>query len=775
MNLIRFYKRARFFLLINITGLAIGFAVSIMLLLFVVNELSYDKHFVNKERIIRLNSVFGDFNHSVCLRTAYNELPSKVPGIDYAVQILHDGTRDAVVKQNTFRDLNLLYTDPEFFKVFQMKFIDGTLDNALKEPNAAVITDRYADIMFGGVDSAMNNQISVDGNIFTVSGIVKELPPNTHFKFDILLRIYGGYSQMGGCEYNTYYLINNETSLETVRTNIEVEYKSLMKEKFPDSDYYGYTDKLTDIYLHSKSGSDLAKSGDINRIQILAIIAIFILLLAITNFVNMFITHGEARMKEIGIRKANGAGVWDIIRQFLAEISVIVFIAFVLGFVVSAYLAPCFSQLIKVDVFLTQLINPAFIICIILLFILTVALSAGYPAFYLSRFSPLDILFKRIKFSKRRLTAGVVIFQSIITLVLISYILTINKQTRYMENSDKGYNPQNIVSLGLWQSRSLHSNYNTLRGVLSQFPEIQKISGGDHLVGGMCSGQSIASLEDTKQHLINEYRIMPEMCELMDFKLVEGNFLSEKNRHDVTRAILLNEAAVRMLKLEGPVAGKYVNYKGDVNTQITGVIKDFYYDSPGNEIKPLVISFCFGEIGSVMYLKFNENVSRKRITELLTGVFNEFDPNYVVDPEWNEDVYAQKFEGIKTQSKIILFSTLLSLLIVILGLFAIHLYTVIRRTKEIGIRRIYGANHKTIFMLLSSDILKWIAIAALIAIPVEYYIVSAWLEDYANRIPLNVGMFLFPILVQCAIVLIISFGFTMKLLSQNPVIALRSE
>jgi putative ABC transport system permease protein len=711
---------------------------------------------------------------AINLRSAYTELPSKVPGIDYAVQMFSDGVFDVAVEQNIFKRVNLLFTDPEFFKVFRMKFIDGTPENALKEPNSVVITRRYAEIMFGNATNAMDNQISVRGRNLTVSGIVEQLPVNTHFTFDMLTNIPESYIEMlGGCEYNTYYLINKESSLETVRKNIETEYTALMKSRFNNRNCGGLTEKLTDVYLHSTIRSNLTKSSSISRIQTLALIAVFILLLAIANFVNLFITHGESRMKEIGIRKANGAGIWDIVKQFLSEISVIVFIAFVTGFVLSIYITPYFSQLIGVEISLTRLMSPDFIICGALLFILTVVLSAGYPAFYISRFSPLDILFKRIKFSKRRLTSGVVIFQTIITLVLMSYIYTMNRQTQYLENYDKGYVAENVV--GIMLSRSLYENYDALKQELKQLPFIQQISGSDHFIGGGCSGQSIASLEDntTATYSINEYRIMPDMCELMGFQLVDGNFLREEDRRDTLRAILLNETAVKLLGMERPVAGKYVNYKGDVNTKIIGVVKDFYYDSPGNEIKPLAISFCFRDIGSLMYLRFDKNVNRKTIRESVNSVFGKFDPDFF-EPVWDEDIYAKKFESLKTQSTIILLSTLLSLLIVILGLFAIHLYTTIRRTKEISIRRIYGADHKTIFMLLSSDILKWIGIAAIIAIPIEYYIVSYWLAGYANRIPLSAGIFLFPILVQCIIALSISFGLTVRTLSQNPVNSLRS-
>jgi putative ABC transport system permease protein len=657
MKIIKFYKRARFFLLTNIIGLAIGFAVSIMLLLLIVNELGYDRHFANNDRIVRLNSVFDDGSLSLCLWSAYTELPSKVPGIDCAVQFYESGEeKDAVVEQQTFRRLKTLYVSPEFFKVFQMKFIDGTTDNALKEPNSLVITKRCAEIMFVSADKAIDNQISIDEKNFTVSGIVNELPANTHFTFDMLMNIPESNLNKTGCEYHTYYLINKEVSLRTARKNIETEYTSLMNKFYAEKEYYtaGYTEKLTDIYLHSKSESySFAKTGSIDKIWLLTVIAISILFLAITNFVNLFVTHGEARMKEVGIRKANGAGIWDIIRQFFSEISAIVFIAFVLGFILAVHLIPYFSQLIKSDVSLTQLISPAFIISVMLLYVLIVVLSAGYPAFYLSRFNPLDILFKRIRFSKCRLTAGVVVFQSIITLVLMSYIFTMYKQTKYLEDCAKGYNPQNVVSLNIRWNRNLHSNYNRLRQELMQFPEIQKISGSDHLIGGVCSGQYLTLLEDnTKDYEIKEYRIIPELCEMLELQLVEGNFLDEEDRRDTVSAILLNETAVKMLGLEQPVTGKYVKYN-DESAKIAGVIKDFYYDSPGDDIKPLVISFCFGEIGSYMYFKFGENVSRKRIMELLTSVFKGTSKNLLYFPNCFLEFF---FAPIQRRYSCILFS-----------------------------------------------------------------------------------------------------------------------
>jgi putative ABC transport system permease protein len=774
MRILRFYRRTRFFLLINITGLAIGFAVSIMLLLFIVNELSYDRHFADKERIVRLVSILEGKPYSISLRRAYTELPQKVPGIEAATQFFRYGNIDVVVEQNTFRNLNLLYTDNDFFSVFQMKFIEGVPTNALTKPNSTVITRRYADIMFGSAANAIGNQILTGGSPVTVSGVVEELPAHTHFSFDILMNLSESWAKsFPGLEYHTYYLIDSAASPEDVRKNIETEYISIIKNRFAElgDAVGGYTEKLTDVYFSKALHS--GKSNSMEQIWLLSAVAALILLLAVTNFINLFVTQGERRMKETGIRKANGAGISDIVMLFFTEVTLIVFIAFVLGFGLSIYLTPFLSELIHTEVDFNRLISPAFTFGVTALFIVTVTLSAGYPAFYLSRFSPLDILFKRVKFSKRRLTAGVVVFQSVITLVLLSCILAINRQTKYLENISKGYNPENVVSVRL--NRQLSGSYDVLKQRLMQFPYIRTISGSDHLFGGGCSGQGIALLTGDKDHVINEYRVMPELCELMGLQLAEGAFLGEADRRDTIRAIIINEAAVRMLGMEQPVAGQYVNYKGDINTRVAGVVRDFYYDMPSQEIQPLVISFCFGNVGANIYIKYDGSVSRSKIMEMLNSVFAEFDPNFLPEPKWSEDVYAQKFESMRTQSKIILLSALLSLFIVILGLFAIHLYASIRRTKEIALRRIHGAEYLSIFILLSSDTIKWIAVATIIALPVEYYIISQWLENYANRTSLGVGTFLLPVLIQCTVALAISFGLTVRALSQNPANVLKSE
>ncbi|GHT47954.1 ABC transporter permease [Bacteroidia bacterium] len=776
MNILNSYKRTRFFLWVNITGLAIGLAASIMLILFVVNELSYDKHFPDSNRIIRLNTVLetttGVHYNSQSLGTAYSELPLKAPGIEAATHLTPEGKVELVYETEHFRDLNLLQTDSDFFSVFQMKFVAGTAEKALESPHSLVITRPYADIIFGSADQAINKTVSIHGEEYTVNAVVEKLPSNTHFSFDIWAANIPSYMESNGAmDFYIYYRISPDVPLSDVRTSIEKEYTSMLEplqSRF-NAKAYGATEKLTDIYIHSKTDTSIGKNNDMEFIVLLLVLALFILVLAITNFINLFMAQGETRMNEIAIRKTNGASIGNIVRQFFTEVSCIVLISFALGCFLAIVATPYFSQLIHKDIELIQLTNPVFIGCIITLFVLTITFSAAYPSFYLSRFIPLDILGKRLKFSKHRLTAAVVIFQSIVTIVLISYILVINRQTMYLENLPVNYNDENVVSVVL--SNNLIKNYSSLKQELLNIPNIRNVSGGDHTIGSRGSGQVIALLENREnQQSVNEYRVAPGLCELMDFQLVEGEFFKE-NKLENTPAIILNEATVKMLGLESPVTGQHVLYKNS-DAEIIGVVKDFIYEEPANAIQPLVLS---SSLNVLIYIKFDKNISRTQAMKLANTVFRQFDSEFISNPEWSEDVYAKKFEGMKTQSKLVLISSLLSVFIAMLGLLAIHLYTAVRRTKEIGIRRINGASPQSIFSLLSLDIIQWIVIAGIIAVPVAYYIASDWLNNYSNQTSLGWWVFVAPVLIQCLIAIITTSGVSINVLLQNPVKALKSE
>ncbi|MDR0614241.1 MAG: ABC transporter permease [Dysgonamonadaceae bacterium] len=668
MNIFNTYKRTRFFLWVNITGLAIGLAASIMLILFVVNELSYDKHFTNRERIVRLMTVTerdGNRDYlAINLRKAGTELPGKVPGVETAVQLLNLGEIELAAEQKRFQGLKAMLVDAGFFKVFQTKFVEGTPETCLSTPNSGVITRHTADRMFGSPENAMNKTVSFKEMEIVVSGVVEAFPKNSHLTFDVLTSIatLPSINGAGGLEFLTYYLIREGASVGDTRRAIGDEYRTMLKpwSEQVGMDAYGETEMLDDVYLNSPA-KWWTGGGNMQFIWILAGLALFILTLAVTNFINLFVTQGQMRMNEAGIRKSNGAQTGDLVRQFFSEVSAIVMMAFVSGFMLAVICVPHFAVLIGKDIDMVQLMNPAFIGAAVLLFAVTVVLSAFYPAFYLSRFSPMEILGRRVSFSRRRLTAVTVVFQSVISIVLLSVIVTLYKQTAYLEKLPPGYNPDNLMIV--ISNRTISQSYGAVKQELLKQPEVKDVGGSHHVFGGGWSGQAIANWEEQDNpRMINEYRLMTGMPELMELEAVEGHFWREGDP-DSVQMLLLNEAAVKMLGGESPLEKTYA-YHGRA-AQVVGVVKDFYYDNPALSIEPIVLTRVFDPVD--INIRFREGVSPVRAHETAQAVFRQFDPEFVLNPIWSADLYASKFKEIKTVMQMTLTGSLVAIFVAMLG------------------------------------------------------------------------------------------------------------
>ena len=364
-SLAKSWKRNKGFLFINIIGLTIGLAVSVLLLLYVMNEWSYDRHFSKKDRIVQLNSVWTvegrrEIN-PICTRKAYTELPQNVPGIEKAVQIYRGWNVEVVRKPEHFQNLNLLYTDPEFFDIFEMNFVYGTAVNALNTPYSVVMTRPKAEMIFGKTNP-VGQTFKIDGEEFTVSGVVDPFPANTHLKFDLLasMKSVPYLEKVGSLEFFTYYLLQPNAQKEQVCQAIRKEYTAMLAKAFSDfgSSYDAITEPLVRIHLHSHASYGLGTQGSLQMVYLLVGLAMLILLLAITNFVNLFMVQGSNRSTEIGIRKTNGAGSREISRHFFGEAATVVIVSFVLGIVSAFLLLPSFSELIQIHLEASLFFHP---------------------------------------------------------------------------------------------------------------------------------------------------------------------------------------------------------------------------------------------------------------------------------------------------------------------------------------------------------------------------------------------------------------------------------
>lgn len=778
-NIGKSFKYNRGFLIINIAGLAIGLGVSVVLLMFVATELSYDRHFANHDRIVQLNSIWTqDGNKTVvplCLRSAYTDLPAKIPGIESAVQIFHNYEVVAVRDQQQFRNIELLHTDPEFFDVFQMHFIYGGKESSLQDPNTVVLTDRISKIIFGSTD-AVGKSFSIDGILLTVSGVVKALPVNTHFTFDVLTSIKSKsyLSTAGGQEFFTYYLMKPGVSQTSVNRIISAEYSKMLQKTFSKSNatFEASLQKLTDLHLHPKAPQSLGTPGNIQSVLLLAGFAFLILLLAISNFVNLLIVQGNSRAVEIGIRKANGGGVKELAIQFFSEASAVVLVAFAMGLGLANILFDPFCSLIRKPVEPSIIFTPMFIFGLIGLLVFTIVLSASYPALYLSRFRTIEVLRKSPRSSKRRFTKTITIFQSVITIVLITMIFVVNKQIRYLHDFPKGYNPGNVLIITDYYE-SIGSHYPALKESLEKLPKVKKVSASQHVVGGKTSGQAISlfGASDGKSKSIDEYRILPDLCELMQFELVEGRFYRSDSPLNKT-SVVLNEEAIRMLGITGPAVGQKVVMHGQP-LEIIGVVRNFYYTSPAAAVAPIVLTYT--DRPQVIYVRFDPSVPKADMVKMVLPVFRQFDSEFFMNAQWGDDIYYGKFDKEQSLSNVIAAGTLLSLIIALLGLFAIHSYSASRRTKEIGIRKVFGESSWSLLSMLSLNVIKWVAIAGILAIPISFFATRSWLENYTNRINIDLILLALPVLLQVILALAATMLVSLKVSTRNPVEALRYE
>ena len=777
MNIFRTYKRSSSFLWINILGLSIGLAVSILLILLIISEYSFDKHFWNSDRIVRVYTSSTGSNGDImntpkCRRSAYSEVPEKVAGIKAATQIYDIGGNEIKINDKTFQSKSIYMIDKGFIDVFSLKFIEGAPGNALSDNKTVILTKSKAIELFGIPSKAIGEKVSIMGIEGIIAAVVENMPYNTHFSFEVLANInaLGEWINNAGLEFHTFYLLEPNVSVEKVRDNIEREYTSSLKPfsaQF-NNKYTGKTDMLTDIYLISTDVRTLDKQSSISFIYILSALAIIIMLLAITNFINLFMAQGEIRMKEIGVRKTNGANVIDIVKQFFSEVGALVSISFIFGLIMAIFLMPHFSEIVKRDIHPEQIVNNTFITGIILLFIITVSLSAVYPSFYLSRFSPLAILTNKIKFSKKTLNTAIVIIQSAITISLIAFLIVIDRQVGHLRSLPLGYEPKDV--LYVVASYAVAPQYDALRQELLSLPEIRLVSRGEHMIGGGTSGEGIKLNRAIEAYFtIDEYRIAPGICEIMGFQLVDGDFFNMTNSESINE-VILNEAAIKMLGLEYPITGKTI-LLNDIEQQISGVIKDFYYDNPVNNIEPLLLKKI--SRGHNIYIKFHNNINRLAAQEKVLAVFRKFDPDFILNPIWSSDIYEQNFTEFKTYSKIISTFSFLSILIAMMGLVGLHLYSTVRRTKEVGIRRIHDATSAIVFRMLSFGIIKWIIVAGILAAPIIYFITTSVLKNYTNHVSFDWTMIIIPVLIQCLIVIGITSGITIRALLQNPADVLR--
>jgi putative ABC transport system permease protein len=775
----RILKRNPLLLYISVPGLAVGLCAILLLMVYLNYELSFDRHFPTNDRVLRLCNTEGEDKSrtlSISLRTAYTQLPAKVPEVEKAVQLYPGWQSTIISEKGKYSDLKLLYADPEFFDVFGLKLLQSNTSDALFGNSSVVLTKSTAEKLFGPGD-CVGKSFKLEKRDVIVSGVTSDMPKTTHFKFDMLMPLESDkfIVGQGSLEFRTYYLIKKGASIEKARQNIAAANDELMivwKSRGPlnNGKTETTTELLRDIHLHTKAQDDLVPRTNLSQLYILIGIALFIFLIALVNFINMYLLHGEKRIAEIASRKVAGASRGTLSVQFFTETFIIAVIALLLGLVMTILVQPAFAKMINLPLTISDIITPAGVISILIVLSILGLISGSYPSYFLSGIDMVTGLKgKHRHFTRGRFSKMVVLVQFFITVLLLCSLVVIRAQIRYMKSVPLGFDLTGVMMVNDLSDEASRNAMN-IKMELEKLPFVQGIGLSQHEMGGMCSGQWIALFTNRQERPIKEYRVLSGFCETMRLQLIEGGFFNREESDQ--NEIILNEAAIRMLGIVY-TPGMKVLYK-DEPALVTGIVKDFYYDGyAGNAIDPLVIKQV-SDRASTLYIRTGGTLSLDQKKQVV-AVLKQFDKENVSTFIPLGDIYKAKFEKDEQVFNMVSWGTYLAILLSFVGILSLSVLNVERRTKEIGIRKVAGSSEAEIIGNLLGETILLISISSLFAFGVSYYLLLHWLSHFALKISLHAGYFIISGLFAFVIVLLAVSWQSWRAATRNPVEALRYE
>jgi len=780
---IRNLIRQKEFSIINISGLAIGMAISILIFLWVKHELSYNKFNENADRLYRL--VQTQYYSSGPLTTPCmpgpiaKDIREEIPEI--ANSFMYYVVTATISYEDKLFTEEVRLADPELFDMFTFEFVEGDPNHVFDEINSVVLTEKMAEKIFDKEDPIGKIIKYNEDHSFKVTGIIKETPANSSFRFDICIpfeyiKNFGfTLDQYGWNTFYVYIQLENGIDYKQVNNKIKkyLENKSREQNESEDDEYDSNIDlflfPLTKIHLHSYSDS----RGAIQYIYIFSAIAIFILLIACINFMNLATARSAKRSREISIRKTVGANRNNLINQFLGEAMIISFLAMLLALLLVWQLLPYFGELIEKNIIFDF---GDYIFWLVLIGItLFVGLIAGsYPAFYLSKFNPVKTLRGGASKGKgnfyfRRI---LVVFQFTLSVGLIISAIVVNRQLSYLQNNKLGMDLNNVMYFSM--RGESNEKFDVIKNELLKNPGIKSITRANSIpfyIGSNSGGFDWEGRDSDDDILIGFGVTDVDYIKTLDMKLVDGRYY-DKNIQSDTGAIVINEKAAKAFSMDNPV-GKWVTWGDDIKMRIIGVVKDFHHLPMQYEIDPLVLVYSPDRC-RLMFVKTiggNEEEIQDQIKASWENIF----PNFPYEPRKLKDIYDNAYTDEANLIKIIGYFSILAIFISCLGLFALAAYMAEQRTKEIGIRKVLGATMSGIVSLISKEFLKWVIIANIIAWPITWFVMHDWLNTYIYHTKLSPDIFLYALFLSFIIAMLTVAFQAVKSAIKKPVDAIKWE
>lgn len=793
----------KFISFINLFGLTIGLTCCLLILTYILNELSYDKYNKNADRVYRVTRTFYDGNGKEMLNLSTVAppfgyyLPTDFPEIEKMTRLLNVGITPLRYKDKLINEPNVYFGDENLFDVFTVDVLKGNPKTALNDPYSVMLTEETAKKYFGNEDP-INKVIRANDQFdVKVTGVYKDFPSNAHIHPNILVSfntlkdsaIIGEENlrtNWGNNSFFTYILLPETYNIESMKKRFPAFLDKHMAGQYGPNQPSKFTkldlQKLSDIHLYSHTDFEAEPNGDINRVYIFSAIALFILLIACINYMNLSTARSALRAKEIGIRKVVGASKRELVAQFLSESILLtcsaIIIAFVLLYLLLPWLNKVSSQNLSINILLKwQILVPLFLTPFVVGII-----SGIYPALFMSSFQPVKTLKGLFKVGGSNISFRkvLVVTQFAISIILIITTVVVFQQLRYMQNASLGYNKDHLITMAY--SNQLNDRYEAFRNTLLQNSNIKAVGRSSRIptgrlldgMGAQVPGNdSMVPVKADIRFLATDYDFIPAY----GIPLAAGRNFSRSFGTD-TSNFIINEAAVKAIgwKSNDQAVGKDFKY-GQFSGHIIGVVKDFHFESLHEAITPLV--FVLPQPSNQgLFNNISIKISGQNIAsslETIKNTWQKFLPELPYQYSFFDENFARLYDAEHKQETIFTTFACIAIFIACLGLFGLSAFAISQRVKEIGVRKVLGANTTTIVTLLSKEFLKLVLIAAIVAFPIAWYAMHNWLQDFAYRINIQWWVFIIAAIAAAFIALITVGMQAVKAATANPVKALRSE
>lgn len=781
---VRYIRKHAGYSLLNVLGLTLGITSALFLIIYVSDELSYDRYHENAERIFRVSSTITETDDQFTWNVAQIPFGPQVardyPEVESFSRFINMPRAAYKFEDKEYIEEDFFYADSTVFDIFTYKVIKGDAKSAVRDPNKIVLTETAAGRYFGESDPI--GKILTEGtNTYEVTGVIEDVPTNSHFRFEALAarnnlpKELGSWGNFG---VFSYLLLPEGLDPTAFETKIQGMYDAHMKSIFgPLNIKIEYIlEPIIKIHLYSTNANEPEPTGSISYVYIFAIVAVFLLLIAAMNYMNLATARSTRRAREVGLRKVVGSRRSLLIMQFLTESVLLTVLSLILSIVLLLILLPSFNTLAGKSFDIGILTSPVVLISVLMVIIVAGIIGGSYPAFVLSGFSPGTVL-------KGEITQGsagalfrkiLVIIQFTISVAMIVCTMVVFRQLNFLKEKDQGFNQENVLSLQL-NNRQMINKYPVLKQQLLENEDIKFVTSTNTAMGEG-SAKVIFNMETDQgmaQRGINFAVVDHDFIDALEIKIVEGRDFRQDMPSDTLTGVVVNETLAKRMAWSEPIGKKVELGDGNaINARVIGVMADYHQTGMYNEIESLML--VYRELNNIVYVKLSGN-NMEQTLSFIESTWKEVLPDQPYSYSFLKERFNRQFEADEKRGLIFTIFTILAILIACLGLYGLASYMVEQRTKEVGIRKVFGASEGVVVRLISKDFLILVGISILIALPVAYYFMSNWLENYIYRTNIGIPLLVLAALLTVAITFItISYKAYQAALT-NPASSIRTE